>query len=316
MGATTYTWFRFGTRPPKSPDFPEDPPIPYHQDRSSAPPRRTNGRIGEDLDCAGCGHNLRGLDAGGNCPECGRPVRRSLEGVALDQGQRDGFAEGLRNLGKSALLTVAAPLAATAWFGPVAVLASMAGSWTRLSAARELAGIGVERGRCTATATAELGLGALVLAVRLAGGSILPDWAAGVLSAVLASLWIGTAVAGCVATWDLVDRAVAHHALNCERKGLPALLALGCVPALLIAAVARPLGGVAADWAAVLGTVAGAVAWGAACVYLASQATNAGDEIAAGPRRRQLRTPEDAPQPAHRARRPPRPDDDAPIPLD
>ena len=213
-GATTYTWIRFGTRTPKSPDFPEEPPISPYQDRSSAPPSPTTGRIGQDLECSGCGHNLRGLDAGGKCPECGRPVRKSLEGVALDQGQRDQFAEGLRALGKSALLMIAAPLAPTAWLGPIAVLAAMIGSWSRLNATSGLAGIGVERGRSSSTAAAELGLGAMVLAVRMAGGWVLPDWAANVALAVLASLWMGTAVAGLVATWDLVDRTVVHHALN------------------------------------------------------------------------------------------------------
>src|SRR4051794_18196189 len=32
-----------------------------------------------DLRCVGCGYLLRGLPASGNCPECGRPIERSLD---------------------------------------------------------------------------------------------------------------------------------------------------------------------------------------------------------------------------------------------
>jgi hypothetical protein len=32
--------------------------------------------IGEDLACRNCGYNLKGLVASGQCPECGRPIRR------------------------------------------------------------------------------------------------------------------------------------------------------------------------------------------------------------------------------------------------
>lgn len=33
-------------------------------------------KIERDLKCPGCGYNLRGLNYGGNCPECGAPIER------------------------------------------------------------------------------------------------------------------------------------------------------------------------------------------------------------------------------------------------
>ncbi len=40
--------------------------------------------IQAQLPCRECGYSLRGLDARGNCPECGCDVRRSLFGLRLD----------------------------------------------------------------------------------------------------------------------------------------------------------------------------------------------------------------------------------------
>jgi hypothetical protein len=37
---------------------------------------RMEPMIGEDTPCRGCGYNLKGLEASGKCPECGRPIRR------------------------------------------------------------------------------------------------------------------------------------------------------------------------------------------------------------------------------------------------
>mgnify|MGYP005843800295 CR=1 FL=1 len=37
------------------------------------------GPIADDLECIGCGYNLRTLPGSGRCPECGRPVAWSLE---------------------------------------------------------------------------------------------------------------------------------------------------------------------------------------------------------------------------------------------
>jgi hypothetical protein len=79
--------------------------------------------------------------------------------------------------------------------------------------------------------------------------------------------------------------------------------------------------------------VAAALLWAGASAMLAYQGSAAGDEVAGGPRRRKLKTPEDAedagPSPdagagaqsgrTRTARRPPPPrppEDDDPIPLD
>jgi hypothetical protein len=49
---------------------------------SSAPPADTE-LIAEDRPCLACGYNLRGLPRGENCPECGQPIARSLQGNLL-----------------------------------------------------------------------------------------------------------------------------------------------------------------------------------------------------------------------------------------
>lgn len=39
--------------------------------------------VEQDLACQVCGYNLRMLQDGGRCPECGVPVQRSLRGATL-----------------------------------------------------------------------------------------------------------------------------------------------------------------------------------------------------------------------------------------
>jgi predicted RNA-binding Zn-ribbon protein involved in translation (DUF1610 family) len=41
------------------------------------------GEIAADLPCVFCGYNLRGLQVGGKCPECGAPIVRSVQGGLL-----------------------------------------------------------------------------------------------------------------------------------------------------------------------------------------------------------------------------------------
>jgi hypothetical protein len=43
----------------------------------------TSGVVESSVPCVDCGYDLRGLDAGGECPECGTPVARSLTGDLL-----------------------------------------------------------------------------------------------------------------------------------------------------------------------------------------------------------------------------------------
>lgn len=37
-----------------------------------------SGQLDEDVPCVQCDYNLRGLDAGGKCPECGSTIQRAI----------------------------------------------------------------------------------------------------------------------------------------------------------------------------------------------------------------------------------------------
>ena len=42
----------------------------------------TRPTIEQDVPCAGCGYDLRGLSPEGNCPECGFGIAKSVVNVA------------------------------------------------------------------------------------------------------------------------------------------------------------------------------------------------------------------------------------------
>ncbi len=52
-----------------------------------------NATVVEDVACAQCGYNLRGLKARGRCPECGRPVGDSLYLLTKPQVVSSAFTE-------------------------------------------------------------------------------------------------------------------------------------------------------------------------------------------------------------------------------
>ncbi len=58
-----------------------EPPSPpaAHRARASL----TSDTVGDDVICLQCGYNVRGLPRGGRCPECGTPIKRSLQGNLL-----------------------------------------------------------------------------------------------------------------------------------------------------------------------------------------------------------------------------------------
>ena len=49
----------------------------------------TDGGVARSTPCRKCGYDLRGLSAGGNCPECGTPVAFSLQGDLLGNAEPD-----------------------------------------------------------------------------------------------------------------------------------------------------------------------------------------------------------------------------------
>ncbi len=62
-----------------------------------------HAKVIDDLACIGCGYNLRGSRAGGQCPECGRDVGDSLFILAKPVI----VANGLRGMGKGSLANLA-----------------------------------------------------------------------------------------------------------------------------------------------------------------------------------------------------------------
>lgn len=277
---------------------------------------QAGGWVGQDLPCSACGHNLRGVAADARCPECGRPVRSSLAGPQLDTGLRDELAEALRSTGKGSLLAMGAPLANISCIGPIGVLAALVGSLQRLIAANHLGRATAGNRRAAFAAAAELAAGVPLLAALAVPGWFVPEWAIPAFRTATSSLWMGATVAGAVATWELVDGIVARHALDCHRSRRPVLLALATVPPLLLAAVLLPIGSTATNWIAFACLAAGQVAWIVASVLSANQAVAAGDEMAAGARRRVVEARRDDVLGPRRARRPRPAEDDAPIPLD
>ncbi len=82
-----------------------DPPSP------SPPPAAHPGgatlesdTVDDDVICLQCGYNVRGLPRGGRCPECGTPIKRSLQGNLL----RYSSPAYLATLNRGVLLILAA----------------------------------------------------------------------------------------------------------------------------------------------------------------------------------------------------------------
>jgi len=298
-------------------------------------------RISEDLACVGCGHNLRGLPASSPCPECGRPIRDTLEGQAVEASNREHAAEAIRSYGKSFLYGAPFGLFKLGCLGPLVSLVAMFGSVQRLIAANQAiamlpeqagsATVELRRARTLAFAELATGVPALLL-LSFSTAWLVGDTADAFLRMLATSAWFGTMALGLVTGWMFVDSTVVRLALSdCERRSLPAYLALGAVPCTLVAEVL--LSASLLEPLAIVMRVAAALLWAGASAMLAYQGSAAGDEVAGGPRRRKLKTPEDAEDAApstdarasaqsgrtRTVRRPPPPrppEDDDPIPLD
>jgi hypothetical protein len=61
-----------------------------------------HGAVAWDVPCQGCGYNLRGLPAAGQCPECGAPAAASLRGNLLQFSR----PEWIRQLSRGARLSM------------------------------------------------------------------------------------------------------------------------------------------------------------------------------------------------------------------
>jgi hypothetical protein len=254
-------------------------------------------------------------------------VQETLAGAAVDPGSREAAADAMRSVGKSALLISGAAVCHASCIGPVLMLVAgigvaqrLLGLWTARKLLAEDAssdhGRAADRALLAAIAEAAAWLPAAFLA--LGAASMLPGGLGGAAEELFVDLWFGAAVLSAIACWTFVDASIARFALDLERRRLPAILALATVPPLLVAALLRALPNPPSGIGGAC-TVLGALLWAAASVLLAHQGSSAGDELAGGPRRRVIRTPEDAPIDARgpvAARRPRPADDDAPIPLD
>ncbi len=82
---------------------PPSPPPAAHPGGASL----ESDTVGDDLICLQCGYSIRGLPRRGRCPECGTPIKRSLQGNLL----RYSSPAYLATLNRGVLLILAAIIA-------------------------------------------------------------------------------------------------------------------------------------------------------------------------------------------------------------
>ncbi len=295
--------------------------------------------MASDLPCRGCGYNLRGVDQGANCPECGLSVRDTLEGVAVEESRRDAAAESLRSYSKAFLFGAPLGLFMVSCVGPPLAVLALVGSVQRLialrNAAKSLPSKVVSAGaqdfkRAQTLLFVELGSGAVALIFLNIGlASAVGPTIDGVIRLAVGGLWFGAMALGLITGSILVDGVIGRLALEVARPKylMPMIFtAVGVVMfAEIVSAANAPIAVV------ILLRLIGAAAWGAASGLLAYQGSSAGDELAAPPLKRKLAAPSDSPSEVAEVERDPRraaaqraaqqaaqraTDDDSPIPLD
>ncbi len=295
--------------------------------------------MASDLPCRGCGYNLRGVDQGANCPECGLSVRDTLEGVAVEESRRDAAAESLRSYSKAFLFGAPLGLFMVSCVGPPLAVLALVGSVQRLIALRnaekslpsKVVSAGAQDFRRAQTLLfVELGSGAVALIFLNIGlASAVGPTIDGVIRLAVGGLWFGAMALGLITGSILVDGVIGRLALEVARPKylMPMIFtAVGVVMfAEIVSAANAPIAVV------ILLRLIGAAAWGAASGLLAYQGSSAGDELAAPPLKRKLAAPSDSPSEVAEVERDPRraaaqraaqqaaqraTDDDSPIPLD
>ena len=259
--------------------------------------------MASDLPCRGCGYNLRGVDQGANCPECGLSVRDTLEGVAVEESRRDAAAESLRSYSKAFLFGAPLGLFMVSCVGPPLAVLALVGSVQRLialrNAAKSLPSKVVSAGaqdfkRANTLLFVELGSGAIALIFLNFGlASAVGPTIDGVIGLSVGGLWFGAMALGLITGSILIDGVIGRLALEVER---PKYLMPMIFTAVVVVMFAEIVSAANAPTAIViLLRLIGAAAWGAASGLLAYQGSSAGDELAAPPLKRKLAAPSDSP---------------------
>jgi hypothetical protein len=311
-------------------------------ERVRAVRHRTGATVLADVACLQCSYNLKGLDAGGACPECGARIEASLATAPGLREIGERFAGPAQSLAAAhaATLGFALVLLQTACGAPcaLAVGAIIVGGGCALRTMAVVHMEGVEGTRSPVTGPAlrramgasalETGLGlAIILCLFFSVPARLPPAVGPYVLPLLCAAWAGVLALGMVASAGLADALVDRFRLNAARSMLPvqgALVAPILYLAYVVAAEVSPhLGNPA--WFTVPTLLLGAAAMGAwliAAWFARSYMMGVADLLNAVPTERpspgeSLRIPApiaprtDAEREARRQR-----EDDSPIPME
>ena len=248
------------------------------------------------MPCRGCGYNLRGTAQSANCPECGLPVRDTLEGVAVEESRRDAAAESLRSYSKAFLFGAPLGLFMVSCVGPPLALLALLGSVQRLLALRNAekalpakvtSSANQEFMRARTLLFVELGMGVVALIFLNFGlASAIGPTLDGVIRLAIGGLWFGVMALGLIAGSIVIDAVIARMALEVERPKYLMPLIFTAVGVVMFAEIVTAADAPTAI--VILLRVAGAATWGAASGLLAYQGACAGDALAAPPLKRPL----------------------------
>lgn len=198
-------------------------------------------RVLTTLQCVQCRYNLRGLEVGGACPECGRPISSSLQGSEAQRQEAEAALPGMLTYVGGQRATTAYLLATPAslflFVGCLMLLGSLAtitGSvirllglraWRRATPKSALISSPAFR-RAWSVALAELMVGGVVLLALLFDvTSSMPATLGSLVQLTLILAWGVTLALGMQASTTLADAVDGHFSLNVERWRVQAVLA-------------------------------------------------------------------------------------------